>query len=70
MRNLVIAMAMLLAAILPLGAKKKTTHTVMSANVRITGLPMNGRASAGMTGRTSAGMSSSPASRTSSACRR
>ena len=43
MRNLVIAMAMLLAAILPLGAKKKTTHTVMSANVRITGLPADER---------------------------
>ena len=43
MRNLVIAMAMLLTAILPLGAKKKTTHTVMSANVRITGLPADER---------------------------
>jgi len=39
MRKTILAVAMVLAALLPLEARKKTTHTVMSANVRITGLP-------------------------------
>ncbi len=47
MRKTILAVAMVLAALLPLEARKKTTHTVMSANIRITGLPADGRPGSG-----------------------
>ena len=38
MKKTILIAAMLLAALAPLAAKKKTTHTIMTANVRVTGL--------------------------------